>query len=411
MRRRLAPALVLAALLASVSSSARAEAPNGGIALEQLRPSPAGDTFVAVPSPFVAGHLVPRALVLFDFASRPLVLARGAEQLAVVGQQAFLQLGASMAFWDRLLVAVNLPLALIQGGDSPAVASAQKLTFSSPSSTQVGDLRLDARVRLFGENGGPFQIGTGASLHFPTAPKDSFAGEGAVRLEPHLLLGGQHRGFVWSAAGGALFRASDNPALVTFGAGVGYGLFPDRLQLGVEVFGAVPLQDRSLVLGKVPVGSWGTASNAELLVDTRLRVVGGLYLGLAGGPGLSKAIGTPAFRVLGSIAWSPRVASTAGRPVDLDADADGLPDGTDACPYAFGERTNKGCPLLDGDDDGVPDGVDACAKESGVKSADPKRNGCPPDRDGDGTTDLLDLCPDQVGNNVNNGCPAATPPK
>lgn len=408
MRRRLALALSLGAALVSAACPARAEAPNGGIALEQLRPAPAGDSFVALPSPAVVGHLVPRALVVFDFASRPLVLSHGSEQLAVVGRQAFLQVGASLALWDRLLVGVNLPVALVQGGDSPSVASAQKLTFSSPTSAQIGDLRVDARVRLFGDNGAPFQIATSASLHLPTAPSDSFAGEGAVRLEPDLVLGGRVRRFVWSASAGALFRASDNPALFTWGAGAGYVLGDERAQLGAEIFGGTPLQDRSLVLGKVPVGSWGTATGAELLADARLRLIGGLTLGLAGGPGLSKAIGTPAFRVLASIAWIPRAASSAAaKGPDLDTDADGLPDSRDACPYAFGESAHKGCPVLDADDDGVPDDTDACPKEAGAKSADPKRNGCPPDRDGDGVTDLLDVCPDQKGGSANNGCPTA----
>ena len=152
---RMTGAAVLVAAVLFMRADFKRKPFYGGIALEQLRPAPAGDSFVALPSPAVVGHLVPRALVVFDFASRPLVLSHGSEQLAVVGRQAFLQVGASLALWDRLLVGVNLPVALVQGGDSPSVASAQKLTFSSPTSAQIGDLRVARDLQCFQ---GGFQI-------------------------------------------------------------------------------------------------------------------------------------------------------------------------------------------------------------------------------------------------------------
>ena len=72
---------------------------------------------------------------------------------------AFLHLGASLALWDRLLISVLLPIAVLQNGDSPMV---QGVTLQSPSSTEVSDLRWGARIRLFGEYDAPFQIGAGA---------------------------------------------------------------------------------------------------------------------------------------------------------------------------------------------------------------------------------------------------------
>ena len=45
----------------------------------------------------------------------------------------------------------------------------------------------------------------------------------------------------------------------------------------------------------------------------------------------------------------------------------------------------------------------------GVRTSDPKTNGCPPDRDGDGIPDAEDACPDVKGIRTNdpktNGCP------
>ena len=55
------------------------------------------------------------------------------------------------------------------------------------------------------------------------------------------------------------------------------------------------------------------------------------------------------------------------------------------------------------------DPVDVCPEEKGVASQDPKKNGCPGDRDADGILDAADACPDVVGpksaDATVNGCP------
>jgi OOP family OmpA-OmpF porin len=99
--------------------------------------------------------------------------------------------------------------------------------------------------------------------------------------------------------------------------------------------------------------------------------------------------------------------------VRLDRDEDGVHDDEDACPDVPGVRTDNpktnGCPLPDRDKDGIPDVQDACPDVPGVKSDDPKKNGCPPDRDGDGIIDSEDACPDVPGIHTSdpktNGCP------
>ncbi|RYZ06496.1 MAG: hypothetical protein EOO73_16110 [Myxococcales bacterium] len=71
----------------------------------------------------------------------------------------------------------------------------------------------------------------------------------------------------------------------------------------------------------------------------------------------------------------------AASPPAPDADGDGVPDRTDACPKVRGAVSNdaeaNGCPLeADSDADGVPDQKDACPQEPGIKSSDPKTSGC-----------------------------------
>jgi outer membrane protein OmpA-like peptidoglycan-associated protein len=101
-----------------------------------------------------------------------------------------------------------------------------------------------------------------------------------------------------------------------------------------------------------------------------------------------------------------------------DRDKDGVPDDKDACPDDAGVKTDdpktNGCPPpADRDKDGIVDDDDACPDTAGIKTDDPKTNGCPPpppDRDGDGIVDAEDACPDQPGVKTDdpqtNGCPA-----
>jgi OOP family OmpA-OmpF porin len=123
--------------------------------------------------------------------------------------------------------------------------------------------------------------------------------------------------------------------------------------------------------------------------------------------------------LLASIEFAPAFEKPPPPPVPvLDRDGDGVLDNEDACPDEPGVRTSdpktNGCPPpKDRDGDGITDDVDACPDQPGVKSVDPKKNGCPPppDRDGDTITDDVDACPDAAGepnpDPKKNGCPVA----
>lgn len=404
---RFAQTVALGAAVFLAAAPARAQSPIGG-AIDQLEPTPAGDAFFGVPSAAVGGHLVPRALVMFDYADQPLVLTTGESTSTIVGSQAFLHLGVSLALWDRLLLSMLLPIAVLQNGDSPMV---QGVTLQSPSSSEIGDLRLGARVRLFGEYDAPFQIGVGAYLHLPTGPEDSFTGEGSARVGPQLALGGRVDRFVWSAMIGAAFRGSENPSTLTYGAGGGVMLLQDHIQLGAELFAATPLQEGFLTVSESSSFSRGMTTNAELLFGVRARFLDGLVLGVAAGPGLTDAIGTPTYRFLGNVSWAPLPPKP--RETSLDTDEDGILDTSDACPYAHGphhqDPRRAGCPVLDRDDDGVPDLDDVCPDAAGAVGADTKQRGCPADRDGDAVPDTLDACPDQKADGGADGCPAPAP--
>ena len=83
-----------------------------------------------------------------------------------------------------------------------------------------------------------------------------------------------------------------------------------------------------------------------------------------------------------------------------DRDGDGTLDSLDRCPDIAGPAALRGCP--DRDADGIADRDDKCPDAAGVYDYD----GCPvPDTDGDGVKDDEDKCKTVKGSKENNGCP------
>ena len=435
-----------AAIVACPALEASAQTKVDGFALNQFEPAPAGDAFFGVPSAGVGGHLVPRAMVMFDYAHRPLRFSSAAGETPIVASQGFLRVDASLALWDRLQLSVDMPFAIVQSGQDPNITG---VDFHPPTSAAVGDLRFGLRGRIAGGDRDPIQLGVGSYLFVPTGSTDKYDGEGAARGTFQALLGGRvgsSVGFVWSAAGGVELRGGTRPHQLVFGGGAGLMLGGDLLQIGPEIYGATDLGGEPLTAGTTGIKAT-SQTHLELLGGAKLRVLGGLVFGAAAGPGLSSAAGTPVFRAVGTIGWAPAAAveKPAAAAVVRDRDDDGIKDDIDACPDEKGElqsdpakdgcppadrdkdgvldvddacptleglrnvdATKNGCPK-DSDDDGVFDPVDVCPEEKGVASEDPKKNGCPGDRDADGVIDALDACPDTPGpksaDAKSSGCP------
>jgi outer membrane protein OmpA-like peptidoglycan-associated protein len=374
------------------------------LALNRFDPAPAGDRMFGVQSPYAAGHLTPHLMVLGDYAHEPLVLRRRSDEGdvgTIVGDQLFVHLNGSLALWNRLNLNVSVPLALHQSGDSPTINGT---AFASPSGASFGDLRAGLRVRLLGEYDDLFQLAVGGYVWFPSAANNAFVGDGNVRGMPQLIAGGRADRIVWSAAAGPEFRSLQNyggspqGTMVKGGAGVGVLLGDERrVQVGPELNIAFSAEDVNK-----------RTTNAEALLGVRYRVLRDLELGGGFGPGLTTGVGTPAFRGVLMIAYTPEQKA--------DRDKDGILDAVDACPDVFGEANEDpkkhGCPPeKDRDKDGILDAVDACPDVFGEANEDPKKHGCPPekDRDGDGILDAVDACPDTPGvaskDPAKHGCP------
>jgi len=91
-------------------------------------------------------------------------------------------------------------------------------------------------------------------------------------------------------------------------------------------------------------------------------------------------------------------ATTVEEPKLADTDGDGVSDIDDVCPEIAGLAQFNGCPDTDGDN--IPDKDDECPEIAGLVEF----NGCP-DTDGDGIPDHKDACPTVKGEERFGGCP------
>jgi OmpA-OmpF porin, OOP family len=387
-------ALALPAFLfASSLGEASAHAQSTGFSLDRFDPAPAGSQWFVLDSLDMRGRVRPAFELLGDYSYRSLALynADGSTKTVIVGDQLFLHAAASLVLFDRLRLAFDLPLAVFQHGNT---ASFDGVTYQGPNKPALGDLRLDADVRLFGEYGGPITMALGSQLFVPTGSRTLYTGDGAVRVAPHVLVAGELGIFAYAASVGLVVHAEDQAYAgtpvggeLTLSGAAGLLLADKHLLIGPEVWGRTDITNGGAAFTR-------NNSPVEGLLGVHGMTTSGFRFGVGGGSGFAQGLGSPAARVIASIAYSP--------PPDVSHDRDG---------------------------DGIVDEKDACPDQPGVRTDDPATNGCPepppppppppvvvpppdPDRDKDGILNEVDACPDTPGepdpDPSKNGCPKAT---
>jgi len=404
---KLAPAVLIGSLAITSTASAQAQK---GFAIDRFNPSERGSEWFVMDSLDLRGHgRISAGGVVGAWAYKPLVVydINGNEISQLIRHQVFVHPGASVTLWDRLRVSTSLPIALFQNGKS---LSANDKTYTAPEGA-IGDLRLSADARLFGEYGKPVTLAAGGELYFPTGSRVNYTSDGTVRFTPRVQVAGDISIFTYAANAGFAIRPLDetydrNPLghEVVFGAAAGARLANKKLVVGPELWATSIVDSDSFLKRR------GTPIEALLGAHYSIsdfRFGGGM------GTGLTRGWGTPELRAMASAEWTPSFSG--------DNDNDGVRNDDDACPNVAGVRTNdkktNGCPpkrepppnLSDRDGDTILDQEDACPDLAGVRSYDAKKNGCPSDRDGDGVYDLTDACPDLAGppnsEPSKNGCP------
>jgi OOP family OmpA-OmpF porin len=412
---------ILAGLVLTVSTGAHAQDTTvRGFALDRFDPSERGSDWFAVESLDLRGHMRPAVGLVGDWAYKPLVVydkRTGDEVSALVENQLYAHIGGNLILWDRLRLGVNLPIGLVLNGEQSSLGGA---TVSTKKGANIGDLRVGADARLAGEYGGVFTAAAGVQLFAPTGSRESFTGDGSVRIVPRLMVAGDIGMLTYAGRLGLQIRTQNENfggepfgSEVTFAVAGGARWLNRKLTVGPELFGSTVVSDSGDGFMKK------TTTPFELLMGAHYQFLPAWRAGAGVGPGLTRGYGAPQLRVVASIEWAPELEKPPTPPADQDHD--GILDADDACVTVpglpTGDPKTNGCPPpADRDGDGVLDPADACPDVPGTKSDNPKLNGCPPpppDRDRDGILDPDDACPDVAGVKSDdpklNGCPPPPP--
>ncbi len=354
---------------------------------------------VADPSatPVFAGSLI------IDYARKPLTLeiddANGQRSTPLVEDTLVLHSTVDAHLSQALSLDASWSVAAVQTGDAQSVDG---VTFYSPQSGAVGDIRLGALTR------GPISnhLGylAGIRLWAPTGNEQDLMSDGRFRFEALAGLAGSADGVRHGCTlfASPLFTTKEPGERVGGACAVDLRLFTAGPRLGAELWGAALYQHPDL----------GAQSILEFL-GTVGHHTGPLHVTLGLGRGAGSAPGTSALRALALLRFVPDPATPpTAKPKLNDRDLDGISDEDDACPDEAGpasrDARRHGCPIKDSDGDGIEDAFDACPKEAGTRREDPETTGCP-DRDNDRVVDKLDECPTEPAptydDGIRPGCP------
>jgi uncharacterized protein (TIGR03382 family) len=422
-RRRRAGLAIAVGLVTGATATARAD----GIDLAVFAPTPATTgTGFQLQSPDVGASGSWVASAIMSNATDPLVIegfddARSsAVRNALVERSTLFQLGAAYAFLDRFEAGVRIPLYSQSGQANGGLA------IPPVSGRATGNLTLHVKARLIQVAGG-LTLGASGLVVVPTASEGKFTG--SDKLGGRLLVLGSFTPaalasrLTISVNAGAILRGTSEYANIVQKSGVAWGggasfRVARRVWATAEVFGeTTPSGQRQQTADQMT--SLVALSPSEWLAGVRIQATRQLAIGLAGGRGVTDAIGTPNARGVLSLSFAPGASAAASRHAeaqvdDRDSDGDGIVDSLDKCPNEPEDKDmfedSDGCPDPDNDGDGVPDALDKCPLDPEDKDGFQDDDGCPDkDNDGDGIPDKLDKCPnepeDKDGFEDLDGCP------
>jgi hypothetical protein len=351
------------------------------------------------------------ATALLTYASHPLVLSTPQADDVAIANRMTLVLGGAYAVSDRLELGAHMPLMIQNGQVSDPTMQAGTPPIASGAR---GNLTLHARTFFIPG------LGALATLELPTSSDDRFAGTGEPAA--HLLALSSFTIIPHVTATldfGAVLRGESKFANITERSGAAWGAGATYfVHRGVTVTGEL--------YGELIPGGQRDAMNqssvlatTELLAGVHVQLDPLLQLGAAVGRGVVDGPGSPAFRAVLTLSYSPRLGMPPLPPRRVftpgeDSDHDGIPDSSDRCPTMAedkdGFEDDDGCPDPDNDGDGIPDAQDKCPNAPEDKDGFEDSDGCPDlDNDHDGIPDMRDACPAEAetinGVDDDDGCP------
>lgn len=353
-------------LMVVCAATASAEDAPAGFAVERLYSSAPGAGWLVMDALDMRGGLGGALSFATGYAHNPLrlVSADGAEHLRLVEHQAFFEFGAAVTY-DRLRMYFNMSSPILVRGESGSFDGYRFAPGNNPSTQHdcsprrvcadfgwnpdtVADPRVGVDTRLFGDPRGPFRLGLGAQLLFPSGLRSDYLTDGTYRAMGRLLFAGDIQHFAYAGHVGVHLRPLDDGPTpgsprgneLLFGAAAGPRLplgskGKKAVVVGPEIFGQSAFD---AFLGKRTTG-------VEALLSARYEGTGDdggqVRVKLGTGGGLSANFGTPEWRVVFAVELFDHGS---------DRDHDGVTDSKDACPDAVGVKTDdprtNGCPAV-----------------------------------------------------------------
>ncbi len=377
-----------------------------GIDVDKLSPALDHQGFLGIQATRTPGPFRWNVGLVVDWSTDPLTGRDGDTRTSFVRNRVNGHFLFQLGLGGRFALGLDLPLVLFQDGDPTLLGDG----LGALPTTALADPRISLRWRFLGEDSRVERernegegVALAAAITPPLGTDRSFAAERGTTSEIQAI-GDFH---LFGAGIGAMlgWRHRTEPEIVLGTE------FRDDIQFGLALKLPIPVTRDFLGILEVrgttdPEDFFGSQTVVE--GDLGLRFTrGDVSVTGSAGLGFTSGVGSPGFRGLLGLYWSPRVR---------DADGDGIPDDQDECEYLpedfDGFEDSDGCLDPDNDGDLIPDTDDQCPNETAEEFHDEDEDGCTDprqDRDGDGIEDAEDACPaepeDMDGHDDDDGCP------
>ncbi len=257
-----------------------------------------------------------RVALLGHYQHRPLVLTVDGETSgAYVGSRWSTHLLAAFGIHKYIEVSMQLPVVLTQSGDDLS-----RYGLSSPTPTALGAPWLGLRGTFLRQRDAqPLDLGVSLNVGLPLGNAAALTKDPGLGLTfaPKLGLGRAFGPVRVGAELGALIRGSTPPIVAT----------DVENEVGSQFNGALVVSTYDLpvhaeLAARVVAPFSAAQASLELTAAVRYTFLKQLELSLLGGPGIGKTPGTPAFRVLFGLAWTPDFSAPKAEPESPAARAD-----------------------------------------------------------------------------------------
>jgi len=222
----------------------------------------------------------------------------------IVSSKSVLELNTSIGLYDKLEVGLSFPVVLSQFSENLNYLG--YTDYDSVNSSGLEDLRLDIKLNLFSYKMFNFAIAAPytfpTSVSFPESTDDYLFGEDNVTFSPQIISEIYTKYINTSVNVGFLFRENND-----------FDFLKQKVNVSNAMFVSVGLKI-PLLKNKIDFlnDNMLTMTNfeefpLESLFGLRFHMPHGFTFNAAAGPGFTKQIGSPNFRVLASLNWGQLV--------------------------------------------------------------------------------------------------------